>query len=159
MTENRLKGALELGVSLICAYAAGFLGSLATAPAIDSWYATLVKPELAPPNWIFAPVWSALFALMAIAAWRVYRKRNACSRRALIIYGVHLVLNASWSFAFFGLQNPRLGLAVILALLALILVTAWQFYRVDRVAGILFVPYIAWVSFATYLNFALMRLN
>ena len=160
MTERGLKGALGLGVSLLLAYAAGFLGSLATAPAIDSWYATLVKPELSPPNWIFAPVWSTLYALMAIAAWRVYRTGNTkCARRALATYGVHLILNALWSFAFFGLQNPPLGLGVIIALLALILATTWQFYRIDRIAGLLFVPYILWVSFATYLNFALVQLN
>jgi tryptophan-rich sensory protein len=156
---SRLHGIFGLVVSLALAYGAGFLGSLATAPAIDTWYATLAKPELSPPNWVFAPVWTTLYAFMAIAAWRVYRVGNACSRRALRIYGAQLVLNACWSFAFFGLKNPSLGLFVIIALLALILITAWQFYRVDRIAGYLFIPYILWVTFATYLNFALMRLN
>ena len=150
---------VALGISLLLAYAAGFLGSLATASAIDMWYATLVKPELSPPNWIFAPVWSVLYALMAIAAWRVYRAQNSRKVRALLTYGVHLVVNALWSSAFFGLQSPALGFAVILILLALILATARQFYRIDRTAGVLFVPYILWVSFATYLNFAIMRLN
>lgn len=154
-----MSGIVSLTISLVVAFATGFLGSLATAPVIDTWYATLVRPELSPPNWVFGPVWSILFVLMAVAAWRVYRKQNTCASRALRIYGAQLVLNASWSFAFFGFQNPSLGLFVIIALLALICVTAWQFFRVDRIAGYLFVPYILWVSFATYLNFAIVRLN
>lgn len=157
--RTALKGILGLLVSLALAYAAGFFGTLVTGSAIDTWYATLIKPELSPPNWIFAPVWTALYALMAIAAWRVYRKQTTCATRALITYGAHLILNAGWSLAFFGLQNPSFGLFVIIALLALILATAWQFFRVDRLAGYLFVPYILWVSFATYLNFAILRLN
>lgn len=106
MSREALRGIVGLAFSLALAYAAGFLGSLATAPAIDAWYSTLAKPGLAPPNWIFAPVWSVLYALMAIAAWRVYRTGNGRTQFALALYGAHLVVNTFWSFAFFGLKNP-----------------------------------------------------
>lgn len=150
---------ISLAASLVFAYAAGFIGSLFTMPAIDGWYATLTRPELSPPNWIFGPVWTTLYTLMAIAAWRVYVANGRRIGRELIIYGLHLVVNAAWSIVFFGMQNPSAAFVVVLMLLALILVTAFLFYRKDPIAGYLFVPYIAWVSFASYLNFAIMRLN
>jgi len=147
--------------SLALAYATAALGSFFTAPAIDGWYAALVKPELNPPSWVFGPVWSLLYAFMAISAWRVWRLRHkdSCARIALFIYAGHLVLNAFWSVAFFGLQNLSLAFGVILALLSLIAVLIVLFYRVDKLAGILFLPYLAWVSFATYLNLSIMLLN
>lgn len=152
--------AVSLIISLVLAYATAFVGTLFTAPAIDSWYATLTKPELNPPNWVFGPVWTILYALMAVAAWRVYEKRTSVHVRAVLsLYGAHLVLNALWSIVFFGMQNPPLALAVILALLAAICALTVMFFRIDRVAAYLMLPYIAWVSFATYLNVSIVMLN
>ncbi len=152
---------LSLVASLVLAYAAGFIGSFFTMPAIDSWYATLTKPELSPPNWIFAPVWTTLYTLMAIAAWRVYVKGHRGPQRtfALFLYAIHLVLNALWSIIFFGLHDPFSALVVILLLLAHIAALTYLFFKLDRTAGYLFVPYLLWVSFATYLNLAIVYLN
>lgn len=140
----------------------GFLGSLSTMPAIPTWYATLAKPTLQPPNWIFGPVWTTLYLFMGIASYRVFMKRvqvPKLSRKALMVYGVHLIFNFLWSFAFFGLQSPLYGLVIIVPLLMLIVTTAILFRRIDSLSGILFLPYIAWVSFATYLNLSIFLLN
>lgn len=139
---------------LLLAFAAGGIGSMAMP---DAWYASLSKPAFNPPNWIFAPVWTALFALMAIAAWRVYARAGMCA--AVVLWGVQLVFNAIWSPLFFGLHNIALALADILLLLALVLATTIAFFRRDRAAGALLVPYLAWVSFATLLTAAIFRLN
>jgi translocator protein len=155
-----MRNLLALLVSLALAFSAGLIGSYFTGTAIDTWYATLAKPLLSPPNWIFAPVWTALYICMAVAAWRVYVRRNTPkARTGLVLYGIHLTVNALWSFVFFGLQNPLLAFVVIFILLALILRVAALFYRVDAIAGALFFPYIVWVSFATYLNLMIILLN
>jgi tryptophan-rich sensory protein len=129
--------------------------------AIPSWYATLAKPSLNPPNWLFGPVWTILYGLMAVAAWRVYEKRseNEHSTRDIAIYLAHLVVNTLWSIVFFGLQNPLLAFAVIVVLWLMIVYITLRFYRVDRAAGLLFLPYIVWVSFAAYLNISIVLLN
>ncbi len=152
---------LTLTVSLLIAYGAGFVGSVFTMDAIQTWYAGIVKPALNPPNWVFGPVWSLLYTLMAIAAYRVYEKRNTVylSGKALNLYALQLAANALWSYAFFGLHNPLLALAVIVVLLLSIVLTGYLFYKVDRPAGYLFIPYILWVLFATYLNVSIVLLN
>ena len=145
--------AISLIVSLLLAYGAGFVGSFFTGSAIDTWYATLDKPFLNPPNWVFAPMWTFLYTLMAFAAWRIFQKRaHPQAKGALALYGVHLILNAFWSVAFFGWHNPTLAFAVIVALWACIFALTVLFRRIDRTAGLLFIPYLAWVSFALYLN-------
>lgn len=152
---------ITLSISLALAYSAAFIGTFFTMDAVAAWYPTLTKPDLSPPNWIFGPVWTILYACMAIAAWLVYEKRNKAreANHLLIVYGAHLVINALWSIAFFGLQNPTLALVVIVVLWLCIAYVAVGFYRVQRTAGILFVPYLAWVSFATYLNLSIVLLN
>lgn len=152
---------LSLIVSLVLAYSTALIGSLFTAGAIATWYATLIKPELSPPNWLFAPVWTILYALMAVVAWRIYEKRksNWHAHFLLWVYTVHLAVNAFWSIAFFGLHSPTLALAIIAVLWVLIAYLLVQFYRMDRLAGYLFVPYLLWVSFATYLNVSIVLLN
>lgn len=138
--------------------AAGIIGSIFTAPSIAGWYATLIKPEIAPPNWIFGPVWTTLFLLMGIAAFLVWRtKKN--SKIALGIFGVQLILNVLWSFLFFGLQSPGAALVEIVLLWLSIAATIWAFAKISKPAAWLLVPYIAWVSFAGYLNFLLWSLN
>lgn len=136
------------------------LGGWATAGSVSTWYPTLAKPFFNPPNWIFAPVWSALYLMIALAGWRAWLRSAGAGRRlAFTAYGVQLGLNLSWSFVFFGAQLIGPALAVVAAMLVAILVNARFFWRIDVVAGALLVPYAAWVSFATLLNAALWYLN
>lgn len=131
-----------------------------TATSVGTWYAGLAKPAFNPPNWGFGPVWTALYLMLAVAGWRVWRRRGAGGvRLALGALALQLALNLGWSFLFFGARLIGAALAEIALLLAAILATAVLFWRIDRVAGALFVPYAAWVAFATVLNAALWRLN
>ena len=143
----------------ICFGAAG-IGGAVTTPKIDAWYATLAKPSWNPPNWIFGPVWSALYFCMAVAAWLVWRQGGcAGAKLALTLFGVQLILNVLWSCLFFGLEKPGLALMEVLVLWAAIAATMVAFWQRSIVAGSLFVPYLAWVSFASLLNFMIWRLN
>lgn len=136
------------------------LGGLITASSVASWYPTLAKPPFNPPDWLFAPVWTALYLMMAIAGWRVWRRLGwRDGRKALIVYSAQLALNLGWSAAFFGLRMPGMALLVIVLLLAAIVTTTRLFWSADRLAGALFLPYVAWVSFATALNAAIWLLN
>jgi benzodiazapine receptor len=158
MTPARDYTTLALFIVLNTAISA--LGGWATAGSVGTWYVTLDKPPFNPPNWIFAPVWSALYLMIAIAGWRAWRRAAGPRRQlALTVYAVQLALNLSWSFVFFGARLIGPALAVIAALLAAILANAYLFWRIDRAAGALLLPYAAWVSFATLLNAALWRLN
>jgi tryptophan-rich sensory protein len=140
--------------------AASAAGGLATASSVGSWYQTLAKPPFNPPDWIFAPVWTTLFFMMAVAGWRIWRRDGLRGARpALTLFAVQLVLNISWSIVFFGLRSIGAALVEVLVLLAAILATTVVFWQRDRVAGMLFIPYAAWVSFATVLNVALWQLN
>ena len=124
------------------------------------WYAGLERPSWNPPNWLFAPVWTVLYALIAVSGWLVVRRAGlARAAPALIPYGVQLVLNGAWSWLFFGLERPGLALADILALLAAIAVTVALFWRIRPLAGALLVPYLLWVGFAAALNWQIWVLN
>ena len=122
------------------------------------WYESLRKPPLNPPNWVFGPVWTLLYLGIAVAGWRVWRARPEVST-ALGLWAAQLLLNALWSYLFFGLERPGLALVDITVLLVLILATTVVFFRIDRPAGALLVPYAVWVAFATYLNAGLWVLN
>jgi tryptophan-rich sensory protein len=125
-----------------------------------AWYAALAKPAWNPPNAIFAPVWSVLYGLMAVAAWLVWRRAGfSGAGAALSLFAVQLILNALWSYLFFGRHQPGLAFGDIVVLWVAILSVVLLFWRVDRVAGALLLPYLAWVGFAAYLNFTLWRLN
>jgi tryptophan-rich sensory protein len=125
-----------------------------------AWYAALAKPAWNPPNAIFAPVWSVLYGLMAVAAWLVWRRAGfSGAGAALGLFAVQLILNALWSYLFFGRHQPGLAFGDIVVLWVAILSVVLLFWRVDRVAGALLLPYLAWVGFAAYLNFTLWRLN
>jgi benzodiazapine receptor len=139
--------------------AVGAVGGLATASSVTTWYAGLNKPAFNPPNAVFAPVWTVLYVLMAYAAWRVWRADRASGRAALALYSVQLALNLGWSLIFFGLRQPGFAFAEIVVLFVAIVATVVCFWRIDRLAGIIMVPYVAWVAFASVLNFAIMRLN
>lgn len=154
---------VSLGLAVLACEVVGASGAVFTASGLESWYGTITKPALAPPNWVFAPVWTTLFALMGGAAWLVWRQltgsKAAAARRALWAFVGQFVLNLAWSAAFFGAQSIGGGLVVIAALWLAIVVTIVAFDRVDRRAAALLVPYLAWVSFAGYLNYAFWVLN
>lgn len=157
---NHPMKAVPLFISILIAQAAGIIGSFFTTASIPTWYAALAKPEWNPPGWVFGPVWVILYTLMGISAYLIWRRRSKPrAKTALFVYGVQLTLNAQWSIIFFGLQAPGLAFAQILVLLAFIIATTMLFWRVDRRAGILMLPYVAWVSFASVLNFAIWQLN
>jgi len=139
--------------------AIGYLGSLVTAPAIPTWYAALIKPPLTPPDWVFAPVWTALYVMMAVAAWLVWRAGRGEARRQLTLYAIQLALNLLWSVLFFGLKAPGAAAIEIVVLLAFIAATAYGFGRWSRPARLLMLPYLAWVGFAAYLTFGIWWLN
>jgi translocator protein len=152
--------AFTLMVSLGLAFIVAAIGSYFTFGAVVSWYPTLVPPPLTPPSWIFAPVWTLLYTLMAVAAWRVYEKRREQNVHSVLsVYAVHLLINASWSFAFFGAENILVALGILVVLVALVFSLMKMFGRIDRIAGWLFVPYLTWVSFALYLNVGFALLN
>ena len=134
----------------------GFVGSLF---APGEWYQEMQKSALTPPNYVFPIVWNILFVLMGIAAWRVWGKRKKGVRFALSLFLVHLIFNMLWSYLFFGIHRPDLALFEIVFLWVVILLTIIAFIKVDRLAGIIMLPYIAWVSFAIYLNYAFVELN
>jgi benzodiazapine receptor len=148
-------------LAVIAVAAASILGQLATYPNLAPWYASLVKPSFNPPSWVFAPVWTSLYLLMAFAAWRILRlPPDAPGRRtSLALFFVQLALNAAWSWMFFGAHSPGLGLLNIVPQLLLVLATIIAFARLDRIAALCLVPLALWVTFAGVLNFAIWRLN
>ncbi|MDZ7731508.1 MAG: TspO/MBR family protein [Natrialbaceae archaeon] len=140
----------------------GVSGSVFTAMGLESWYAGLESPALAPPNWVFGPVWTTLFALMGGAVWLVWRQARVQDRNVRIAVGLfagQFVLNVAWSAAFFGARSITAGLAAIVGLWLAILATIGAFARVDRWAAVLLIPYLLWVSFAAYLNYRFLVLN
>ena len=139
----------------------GSLGSLVTTNGPGSWYASLQKPFFAPPNWVFAPVWITLFILMGTALYLVWQSgtENRDVQIALGFFGVQFILNVIWSFLFFGLRSPLLGLVTILLLWLMIAATIRAFYPVKKSAAFLLIPYIAWVTIATALNAAIYVMN
>lgn len=145
---------------LIC-LAVGALSSLSTASSVGGWYQLLTKPHFTPPDWVFGPVWTALYIIMGIAAFLVWRIKLAeqLRRQALGAFVVQLVLNALWAPIFFGLHSILGGLIVIAFLLIAILVTTILFFGLSRAAGYLMLPYLSWVSYATMINVYLMILN
>jgi translocator protein len=151
---------LSLIVSLAVCYAAAWVGSAVTRPAINNWYAHLAKPSWRPPNWAFAPAWTIIFTLMAFAAWIVWNRHETLFViPALCLFGIQLALNMAWSAIFFGLRRPGLAVIEIACLWVAILVTLIQFWRIAPLAGWLLIPYLAWVAFAMILNFTIWRMN
>ena len=156
----RIREALKLLFAVVVCEAVGGLGSYFTVGAIPGWYATLVKPAFSPPNWVFGPVWTTLYALMGLAAYLVWRRHHGAHRtHALRLFALQLLLNGIWTPVFFGLRSTGGGLIVIIALLIAIIATTVSFWRLRPAAGILLLPYLAWVAFATVLNASLWYLN
>ncbi len=143
----------------LCA-AVSIVGGAVTATSVTTWYQALEKPVFNPPDWLFPIVWTILYLMIAIAGWRVWRRAPiAATRPALAVFAVQLALNLGWSFLFFGFQRIGLALAEIVILWLAIAATAVLFWRIDRWAGALLAPYLAWVAYATALNAALWVLN
>ncbi|MFA5076030.1 MAG: TspO/MBR family protein [Patescibacteria group bacterium] len=150
-----------LFVAILVCFVAAAIGSIFTTPAIPVWYASLIKPSFSPPNWLFGPVWSTLYLLMGIALYLVWRLGwdQKKVRLAVIVFLVHLVINALWSVLFFGLHSPLLGLIGISILWLMIIWLIWRFWSLQRTAAYLLIPYLFWVSFASVLNFSIWWLN
>jgi translocator protein len=154
--ERGLRKWVGLGGWILLPLLAGAFGSLFQP---GQWFAELAKPTWNPPSWVFGPVWTTLYILMGVAAWLVWRRGGPIARGALTLFVVQLVFNAAWSWLFFGLQSPGLAFLDIILLWLLIIVTTVAFWRVRMAAGVLLLPYLAWVTFATALNFAIWRMN
>lgn len=159
-TEFKRRDGLALaGFLLLCLVVSGVGGAI-TATSVDTWYPALNKPWFNPPDWIFAPVWTLLYIFMAVAGWRVWRTPASSARRnALLLFAVQLTLNVFWSLLFFGFQQIGMALVEIATLLAAIAASTLVFWRLDRPAGMLFVPYVLWVAYAALLNLSLWVLN
>jgi tryptophan-rich sensory protein len=156
---NRITKILTVVVTCLVV---GYFSGMVTRSAIITWYPTLVKPSFNPPNWIFAPVWSTLYIMIGIAAglvWDRIESNTALVKKALVIFAIQLALNALWSYLFFGLHNPMLAGIEIVLLWLMILETYTQFSKINKIAGYLFLPYLAWVSFAMVLNASIWWLN
>ena len=147
---------------VVTCLAIGYFSGMVTRSSIATWYPTLIKPSFNPPHWIFAPVWSMLYVMMGVAAGMVWNKiefDKEVVKKALMVFSVQLALNALWSFLFFGLKNPMLAGLEIIILWLMIYETYLQFAKINKIAGYLLLPYLAWVSFATVLNASIWWLN
>jgi translocator protein len=148
-----------VGCFIIC-QGAGILGSIFTTPEIGGWYAKLVKPSFAPPNWLFAPVWTLLFTMMAVALYIIWSSRSDNGKRAaLATFAAQLLLNVAWSAVFFGGHMMLGGFFVVIALWIMITLSIYRFKIVSPLAAWLMVPYLCWVTFAGVLNFYYWWLN
>ncbi|NYZ76055.1 tryptophan-rich sensory protein [Candidatus Micrarchaeota archaeon] len=156
-----MKNKFMLIFAILLCELAGVIGAFFTIPSIEGWYHELLKPSFSPPNWLFGPVWTVLYFLMGVSAYLVWergiKKKNV--KNSLLIFGVQLVLNILWSILFFGLQSPLLGFICIVLLWIAIAVTIIKFYRISKTAGLLQVPYLLWLTFATVLNFFIWIVN
>ncbi|HEU0085977.1 MAG TPA: TspO/MBR family protein [Candidatus Paceibacterota bacterium] len=152
---------LKLIISIILPQLAGLIGALFTTPAIKDWYVDIIKPELNPPSFVFGPVWTILFILMGISFFIIWKKGldRKDVKIALGVFIVQLVLNSLWSIIFFGFENPGLAFIEIIFLWIAILATIILFWKISKPAAWLLVPYILWVSFASYLNYMIYVLN
>ena len=144
---------------ILAAFAAGAVGSWATFPAVREWFPLLAKPAWNPPGWLFGPVWTTLYVLMGVAIWRAWRTRAVATPALVKLYFVQLAFNALWSVLFFGLKQPAWALAEIVVLWGLLVWLQRGLWRADRLAAVLWLPYVLWVGFAAVLNAAIVRLN
>lgn len=151
----------RLILSVFICEGAGLVGSIVTFPSISTWYSSLAKPGFTPPSWVFGPVWITLYALMGISLYLMWDKGlfNKEHRLPLSLFAGQLILNALWSFLFFGLQNSLIALIEILVLWVSILATIISFYKISKPASIVLIPYIVWVTIATFLNYYVWVLN
>lgn len=153
---------LRISVVVMTCLVVGYLSGMVTRESITTWYPTLVKPVFNPPNWLFAPVWTILYLMMGLAGGLVWNKIETDEKNVKLAFKyfiIQLALNAVWSFIFFYLHNPFLAFVEIVLLWLMIYEVYNQFKRIDKNAGLLFIPYLLWVSFAGVLNFSIWWLN
>ena len=156
----KIKSEATLLLCILLCQIIGGLGAFFTSPEISGWYANIQKPSFNPPNWIFGPVWTILFTLMGISLWLTLKSEDSAARKtALITFTVQLVLNSAWPFLFFKLHSPWAGLIEITFLWFAILFWILRTYSVSKSAALISIPYLAWVSFASFLNFWIWKLN
>ena len=159
---NKMNKYIKIAIALLVCLAVGYSASTVTRPSVETWYPTLVKPIFNPPNWIFMPMWTLLYILMAVAAglvWDKIKEQNEAVKKALLFFIIQLTLNAIWSYLFFGLKNPLLALIEIVLLWLMIYETYLKFIKINKTAGYLLIPYMAWVAFAAILNASIWWLN
>ncbi len=152
----------RIAIAVIVCLTVGYSSSTVTKTGVETWYPTIIKPVFNPPNWVFMPVWTLLFVLMGIAAglvWDKIKEQNAEVKKALGFFLIQLALNAIWSYLFFGLKNPMLALIEIALLWLMIYETYLKFIKINKTAGYLLIPYMAWVGFAAILNASIWWLN
>jgi benzodiazapine receptor len=151
---------ISLIVFVAICLAVELVSGVFTRASVRDWYVTLNKPSWTPPGWVFGPVWTVLYLLMGVAAWLIWRERGSADiRPALAAFFVQLALNLLWSILFFGMQDPRLAFWDILLLWIAIAVTVALFWTVRPMAAVLLTPYLAWVTYATVLNYTIWQMN
>jgi len=148
---------IAIGICLL----AGYIGSFYSTPAITTWYAGLQKSDLTPPSWVFTPVWTVLYILMGISLYLTIQSgiKNSEVRFGLVLFLFQLLVNIGWSFFFFGLHSTFFGFLAIVLLWALVICTIIQLFRFSIPASVILIPYFGWISFAMYLNYAILILN
>lgn len=146
---------------MLITFSVGALGSFFTTPSIPTWYSSLNKPFFSPPNWVFGPVWTLLYILMAVSLYLIWINQSPKSqkRKATLLFLIQLCLNALWSVIFFGMRSPEIALIEILLLEAAIIFTVLSFKKISKTAAKLLIPYALWVAFATALNLSIVVLN
>ena len=142
----------------IITYSASFIGGMATISFKEPWYSELIKSNFNPPDWVFAPVWTALYLMMTLAIWFYWHSKNR-EMNTVYIYFIHIVFNTTWSLVFFGLHQIFLALMVLMILIILIIILIIKFKRVNYVSSYLMIPYLLWCCYALFLNFNLLILN
>jgi len=154
--------AIKWGLLIIFILVCNLIGSLGviwTSPN-SSWYMNISKPKFNPPSWVFGPVWTLLFTLMGISLYLVWTSPSSKIKLiALVLFGIQFLFNIVWSYLFFGLNKPLWSFVEILFLLGFIFATIFYFIKVDKLAGYLLIPYFLWVSFASFLNYSIWKLN
>lgn len=153
---------VKIAIALIICLMVGYSASVVTRPSVETWYPTIIKPSFNPPNWIFMPVWTLLYIFMGVAAglvWDKIKEQNEEVKKALGFFLIQLTLNAIWSYIFFGLKNPMLAFVEIALLWLMIYETYFKFNKINKIAGYLLIPYMAWVAFAGILNASIWWLN
>jgi translocator protein len=160
-TKNTLKKIVEIAAAIIVCQCAGIIGSFFTVNSVKTWYVTLNKPSFNPPSWVFGPAWGILYTMMGVALYIIWQKRKtfAVSNIPLTVFFVQLLLNTAWSIIFFGARQIFPAFIEIVILWIMIVVTIFYFVKNDKRAGLLLVPYLCWVSFASVLNYYLWILN
>ncbi|MCP1995401.1 TspO/MBR family protein [Flavobacterium sp. HSC-61S13] len=157
-----MKKIIKITLGILVCSGVGYLSSIVTRSSLSTWYPLIAKPSFNPPNYVFPIVWPILYILMGIAAgmvWNHFATKENLVKKALILFGIQLALNALWSILFFGMQNPRIAFFELLLLLLFVILTCRQFYKITPLASYLLIPYILWLSFAAILNYSIWTLN